>query len=419
MPGRTQTRLLGLVVVATFFEGYDRAVLGLALKYIGTDLGVGEERLGAPLALIGLGSIAAVLVAACADRFGRSRLLLVTVLGYTVATALTAVSRSIHELVVWQFLSRMFVSAELSIATVVVAEALPAASRAFGMGVIGAIAALGYGLAALMFAGVERYPLGWRFLYLVGIAPLLVIAYYRRGLPETGRWALLQASRTSDPPSWRRTVGTLLDAARVFPARFASLAAVAFLFRLSWEPGYTFVPYFAQTTHGLSPGAVAMMYSLGGAVGIVGGIVGGRVSDAIGRRRVAAASFLVLCLGTWAYYGGPSQLLLPAWVAMVSFGSAGSVMILTYSAELFSTSHRASAASLIASIGTAGASLGLVLEGVGVKALGGTGPSLMALAVSLLLSTAVFLVTCPETSRRELEQIAADSGQPELASLEE
>jgi MFS family permease len=400
-------RLLGLIVVATFFEGYDRAILGLALKYIGSDLRVGEDQLGTPLALIGLGSIAAIVVAVSADRFGRSRMLLVTVLGYTVSTLLTALSRSTSELVVWQFFSRVFVSAELSIATVVVAEILPAASRAYGVGTVGAVAALGYGFASLMFVGVEHYPFGWRFLYLVGIAPLFVIAYLRRGLPETDRWLRVRQERPAGP-ALRGILTPLVRMVGTHPARFVSLALVAFLFRFSWEPGYTFVPYFAQTKHGLTSGSVAMMYSLGGALGIVGGILGGKMSDRMGRRPIGTVCFVVLVVSLCAYYNGPRGLLLPAWIGMVTFGSAASIMILSYSTELFSTSYRASAATVIAAIGTAGGSVGLFVEGFGVRALGSTGGAVTALSVSLVPATLVFLMACPETSQRELEQISAD-----------
>ncbi len=401
-------KLLSLVIVATFFEGYDRAILGLALKYIGSDLGIGEDELGTPLALISLGSIAAIFVALFADRFGRSRLLLVTVLGYTVSTLLTAFSRSVHELVLWQFFSRIFVSAELSIATVVVAETIPATSRAYGIGIVGAVAALGYGFSSLMFAGVEHYPLGWRFLYLVGIAPLFVIAYLRRGLPETDRWLRAQGGLSSTTSSPAGLLTPLLDTVRVYPARFFSIAMVAFLFRFCWEPGYTFVPYFAQTQHGLSPGNLALMYSLGGGLGILGGIIGGKISDRVGRRGVVTVCFVVLLMGMWTYYNAPAGFLLPAWIAMVSFGSAASVIIFSYSTELFATSYRASAATVIASIGTAGGSAGLFVEGYGVRMLGGTGEAVTALTASLVVTAFVFYFTCPETSQRELEQISIE-----------
>ena len=55
--------------------------------------------------------------------------------------------------------------------------------------------ACGAGFAALMFGFVDVLPFGWRALYAVGVIPLCFIAYWRRTLPETGRFTQSRRAR--------------------------------------------------------------------------------------------------------------------------------------------------------------------------------------------------------------------------------
>ena len=143
--------LLLLLSSAALFEGYDRFIVSMALPNIARDLGGSAGALGWALALIRSGAIAALFLGRAADRFGRRRMLLVTVLGYTLATAGTGLSTSLVAFVVLQMFALAFLSAELALAQVVVAEELPAGSRGFGQAMIGAAGAIGAGLVAILF----------------------------------------------------------------------------------------------------------------------------------------------------------------------------------------------------------------------------------------------------------------------------
>src|SRR5215813_15102037 len=88
-------RLLLLLGTATLFDGYDRFIVTLALPYIARDLGAGEGVLGWSLAVIRGGALVAIGLCLLADRVGRRGVLLWTVLGYTLVTALTGMSRGL------------------------------------------------------------------------------------------------------------------------------------------------------------------------------------------------------------------------------------------------------------------------------------------------------------------------------------
>jgi len=89
---RYQRKLLALLSVATFFDGYDAFVLALLLPLILGTLGGSESQAGLVRGVVGVGEVLGFVLAAQADRIGRKRLLLITIVGYTAGTALTAIS---------------------------------------------------------------------------------------------------------------------------------------------------------------------------------------------------------------------------------------------------------------------------------------------------------------------------------------
>src|SRR5262249_60710628 len=109
---REQWRLLGVVGAANLFDNYGMGVLGLALPQIQSGLGVAEHAVGTLTAIIRLGVIPAILFSMLADYIGRRRLLLVTIIGFTLCTFLTAFSQDAAQFAPPQFLARLFIAGE-------------------------------------------------------------------------------------------------------------------------------------------------------------------------------------------------------------------------------------------------------------------------------------------------------------------
>jgi len=72
-------RLLTLLGLAVLFEGYGRALVTVVLAYVGRDLGATPDQLSYALAVVASGSLGVLVLGPLADRFGRRRLLLVSV----------------------------------------------------------------------------------------------------------------------------------------------------------------------------------------------------------------------------------------------------------------------------------------------------------------------------------------------------
>jgi MFS family permease len=168
-----------------------------------------------------------------ADRIGRTRTLVYTILLYSLASGGTALSTGLWSLIFWRGLVGLGLGGQWSAGAVLVAETWPAKHRAKAIGFMQSGWALGYLLAAGVTALVLP-TLGWRALFLTGLFPSLVAIAIRRGVAEPEIWmrSERQASRLADlfsPELVRRTVlATLLTTSVLF----------AYWGLFTWLPGF-------------------------------------------------------------------------------------------------------------------------------------------------------------------------------------
>ena len=167
-----QRRLLLLLAIACFTEGYDFNALMVALPHLRHDFGLSRAAADLWVAAVYLGAAPALWLGRRADRHGRRGVLVLAVAGYTVCSAATAVAPDMGIFVITQFFARTFMAVQVAVAWTVAAEELPAERRGFGFGILALASALGTGLGAVLEAAVLA-PLGasWRWLY-VASGPL-------------------------------------------------------------------------------------------------------------------------------------------------------------------------------------------------------------------------------------------------------
>jgi MFS family permease len=388
-------RLLALLGLAIVFEGYGRALPGVALAHIGEDLGAGASALSFALAMVACGALGVVVLGWLGDRFGRRTLLLAAVGGYAILGAATASARGLAAFVAWQALARMFQDGALTGAAVIAAEEMPADRRATAQGVLGLMNQLGAGFAAFCFAGVDLVPGGWRSLMLLCLTPLAFLTFLARALPESRRWTARARDRRGFLPARYR--GRLL----------ASLV-VSFLAMSYDVAGFAFTAYVPMTEHGWSPAAVGAMLIIAGGLGLPGWWIGGTLADRFGRRPCAIGFLLGLTLAEVSFFRLGASALWPAFGAMVFCQSGKTAVLRAWSTELFPTAWRAASAAWLAAAATLGGIAGLALAGVLAPHLGGIAPALTLVAVAGLLAAAGS-VLLPETGGLELEAIAPDT----------
>ncbi len=404
-----QIILLALLSAAAFFDGYDQSIRAVALTQIRGDLGLTKSAASALMAVVYFGALPAMAVTRWADRVGRRRMLLISIVGYATFSGLTALAPNAAAYGGFQFGQQVFLVAESALVWTMAAEELPAGARGFGFGVLGMNIALGTGFAALLYGGVfDPHGISWRWLYAIGVPPLLLVAFLRRRLGESRRFeAARDGGRLVD--SWRR----ILQAPYV---RWLGLVVmVTFLLQLT-QQAQTFALDFLQTDRGQSASTAAGMLILAGLPGIPIMVAAGGLSDRFGRRTVACGFATMSLVGGAGFFWLPASWGIPALLPCMSLTLVGSMasfpVVQTYTAELFPTALRGSASSWSSSAGVLGrtASLGLaavLLTGFSQSATAtmlGAGP-----VVALILIARFF----PDTHGRELEETSGeDEGRP-------
>lgn len=403
----SEWRLVSVLGTANFIDSYDIALLGLALPQIQRGLGILETEVGALTAVIRLGVLPALLLTLLADAWGRRRLLLLTILGFTGATFVTAFSRSAGEFAALQFLARMFIVAEGMLAVVVIAEEIRARCRGWGIGVLSAFGTLGHGMASLLFALVDLLPYGWRALYALGVAPLLLVAWFRRSLRETHRFTLYQQT-ISGEPALRKTFAPLGKLVFAYPGRLIALCLALFPMAFTLDAALLFVSKTLQETHGYMPAQVTLLFLTVGIVAPTGNLLAGWVGDRWGRKRVLVCGILANGLGALAFYNlsGP-------WVPL-AFGltllslQIVSPLFAALGAELFPTSYRSTASGVRQVISTIGGACGLWVEGQLYAYFGSHTAAVTTLFVVLPIAPLIVWLFLPETANRELEEVAPE-----------
>jgi putative MFS transporter len=399
---RRQWRILGLIAFAVLFDQYDMTLLAMALKQIQMDLAIPEAELGRLGAVIRLGALPAFLIVLSADLFGRRRVMLYTIVGYTLLTGATALAPDTQTFIVLQFLARTFAVAEVLLAYVVITEEIDAAHRGWGIGALAALGACGSGLALLLFAAVDVLPYGWRALYFFGLVPLLAIAWFSRNLPETRRYK--EANRSRSEPVF--SLKPVMELVTAFPKRLIGIASVVALLAFAENAGGFFVAKYLQEAHGWAPWQYSVLGFFGGFIGIFGSAYAGRLSDRLGRRRVGIIFLAIHPLVLIAFYSIGGPLLGILWTIRVFVGIGGDVVLGAYGNEMFPTSHRSTAAGARMIAATVGGVAGLAVESLLYGFFGSHWTAVSVLAVFALF--APFIVALfPETSGRELEDISA------------
>jgi putative MFS transporter len=409
LPPETLRTLL-LVTLGVFFEQYDLGLVSAALPQIAAGLGIPAEDTGFYLSAIRLGGVGSFLLIPFADRVGRRRAFLGCFAGMSLFTFATACAQTPLQFTLAQMLTRAFMLTAASLAVVILVEELPAEQRGGGLGVLSILGGMGFGLGAGLYAAIDHLPLGWRSLYAVGLAPVLLLPFFRRALRETRRFEgerrAREAGAAAGAAGWLEPLRAL---ARTHPRRAATIGAAGFLTAVGGIAFFQYTSWFVHEVHGWAPFQYSLLVVGGGMIGMLGTAVGGRGSDLFGRRRVGASVLALMPLLVALFYGGPALSLVPAWGFAVLCGTSSEIVLRALATELFPTSHRASAGGWLVLVETLGWSAGLLACGLFARSAGDLPRVIIALGAASFLA-AVCLLAVPETRGRELEEIAEVGG---------
>lgn len=336
-----------------------------------------------------------------ADRFGRTKVLIATIIIYAVFTGAAALSQDWWHLAIYRFLTALGIGGEWAAGAAIVAETWPEDKRAKAAGILQSAWAAGFFLAATVnLALKDAY--GWRGLFLVGILPAFVALFVRWWVKEPERWT--HAHRGKAIPISAIFEGDLRRATLVGSA--LSFVAVFGLWgSTNWAPTLVHeLPEFKgqdPSVHTKNVSYAIMALNAGAIFGYLGF---GPLADRFGRR----TTFAFMCVGSLLML--PTTYLLPE-------SYSGVLMLLPilgffnngifsgfpiYLPELYPTRLRATGAGFCFNAGRVLASASPFLTGWLVTTFGTFGRAASTVALIYLLGLIVLLFA-PETRGRPLK----------------
>lgn len=395
-PDASAANALGGLCLLAIALGYLGSLLTQTITFAADELGADKAAQGATLAGVRIGVLAAVALTALADRQGRRKVLLATATLACLVTAATAAAPGMVALGVAQTVVRGLTTAGAVLLAVLVAEEMPAGSRAYGVSLLSMAGALGVGTALWALPLADTGDGGWRLLYGLGLLWLPLVAHVGRNLGESRRF---QATHVDAPMSGHGR-------------RFWLLAVSALLLSLFTAPASQLMNEFLREERGFSAARISLFTILTNTPGGVGILVGGRLADVRGRRLVGAVGVLGGTAMTVAMVLASGW---PMWTFSVVGAMVGAATVPAlgvYGPELFPTSLRGRANGIISVLGVAGSVVGLLVAGLLAEQWDGLGPALAVLSVGPLLMAILVLTAYPETAHRELEELNPEDQPP-------
>ncbi len=267
-------------VIGFSMDGFDMLILGFMLPAISAGLALTSIQAGSLVTWTLLGAVAGgIIFGTMSDHFGRIRVLTWTILIFALFTGLCAFARGYWDLVVYRTIAGLGLGGEYGIGMALAAEAWPASKRARASSYVMVGWHAGVLLAA--FAIPALLPrIGWRGMFLVGIAPALVAFVVRRALHEPEIFVRKHAMENEnsfrllvkDAATLRTTLGIGI---------LCTVQNFAYYGIMVWMPSYLAKSLgFSLTKSGMWTGVTVL--------GMASGIwVCGQLADRLGRKRLS------------------------------------------------------------------------------------------------------------------------------------
>ena len=309
--GRSRRYLVYLVAMALggwTLATYDQNLLVVSLPNIAQDLHLSSTAVGA----IGLYIYAGTIVVGIAagylmDHAGRRLMWQVCLVAAAVFTALTFLVQDYWQLVAVRVVATAFASTELGVSITLVTEEIGALHR----GILYSVVQGGWPLGVFLASGVYLVTihLGWRAVFLFGVAPIVFVIVARIWIREPERFQhvkeIRRAKESGDEPKVQEllaryqvdvsevdkvTFGQLLTSAGYVRRQVLSISAVWILYAAMIVPTNIYITYWLTEYKHWNAGAAATLLLVSSGIGYCFYLLGGWVGDHVGRQRLLAVS---------------------------------------------------------------------------------------------------------------------------------
>jgi len=413
---RYQWLVLAIASAGWIFDVYEGQIFNITRSQLLSEILRGEEAdakwwgdMLLAVFLVG-GMVGGLAAGSLADRYGRRPVMIATILAYSIFSGLTYFATEVWHVALLRFLVAMGIGGEWAVAASLVAEVFPPRARAHASGIFHASSTLGTWMAALAGMAVGAQ---WRYAYLIGVAPALLILWVRASVREPERWQA-KADEAKHSPDEASRMGSLREL--LLTAPWNKRAVLGMLLAAVGLGTFWAVTVAGQDLarerllrDGASPEIAAQKAKFAfGIVQTTGGGLGllafGPISARFGRRRTFVAFHLIaLAVVPLTCFAPQSYEQLLALLPIFGFFTLGiHAGYAIYFPELFPTQLRATGASFCFNGGRLAAG-SILLGSAWLKGSAGTDLRTAVTSLSgLFLVGAALMLFLPETNRQEL-----------------
>jgi predicted MFS family arabinose efflux permease len=335
------------------------------------------------------------------DRFGRVRAMAWSILCYSGFTGLGYFTATPEQMSALRFLAGLGVGGMWPCAVSLLSEFWADVSRPKMAGILACSANIGYLLVGLMGAQVHVTPNSWRWLMLVGGAPVLLGVCAMFVVPESPKWLATRATENTTKPNEPVAEIFRPPLLRVTIVGFC-LAAIPLLG--AWSSGKFLMPWADSVATDAGFKARTQMIWGGGAA--LGSLLGGVAASLLGRR----LSYFLISLGAFALNAGiyrfasPRDGIFLPWVFVLGFVSTlffGWLPL--FLPELFPTRVRATGTGVSYNFGRFTTAAGVFVAGALMSRFGGDYAKVGAVTSCIYALGVVVIWLAPETTGKELK----------------
>jgi MFS family permease len=380
-------------------DAMDVMLYSMVLAHLMRDLGMNKAEAGFLNSLTLLASaIGGLLFGFFADRVGRTRALMVSILVYSLASGACGLSTTILQLAIFRFILGLGMGGEWTTGAALIAETWPAEHRGKALGLMQSTWAIGEMIAAGVVALVLP-SFGWRTVFFVGVLPALIVFWIRRDVPESEIW--LRQQQAGGPGSLRILWRKDLRRNGILATAMNACGMFGYWGLFTWIPAYLSLPV-EEGGRGLDLMKTTAWLVIMGVGKWLGYALFGFFADSVGRRR-SYVTYLLVAAALVPLYGMAET---PFWLLVLGpfvafFGTGFFSGFSAIASELFPTEIRATAMGLSYNVGrglsaAAPAVVGLLASRFGLG-------SAFLLQAAAFFAAAMLALLLPETKGRELE----------------
>lgn len=362
-------------------DAFDFFVLVFLLSDIAEAFHVGMEEVTLAILLtLAVRPIGALLFGRAAEKYGRKPILMLNIVFFSVFELLSAAAPSLTIFLLLRVLYGVAMGGIWGVASSLAMESIPDRSRGLMSGIFQAGYPFGYLLAAVVYGTLFEL-LGWRGMFVIGAAPILLLPFIYYCVQESPVWLAARQRKEST---------ALLPVLKQHWKLCIYLVALMAAFNFFSHGTQDMYPAFLKVQHGFDPQTVSIIAISYNIASIIGGVFFGVLSEKIGRKKaiVIAALLALPVIPLWAFASGSLMLGVGAFLMQFMVQGAWGV-VPTYLNELVPANTRAVLPGFVYQLGNLIASVNATLQASIAESHGHN----YGLAMAIIAGTVAIVIT--------------------------